>query len=187
MAHDYQCFLVVTLTASQKQEYLERIRDNQRRSRARRKEYQEDLETRLRNYELHGSQPSSEIQEAARRVIDENKKLRSLLAQYGIEDDTVAAYLQSATPCGNPRRVDPVQTVEPRQAFDTTYFNSNIGIPVNSMMGGVGSVDRSTAFYTFNLGVYPPADSTQLDLAPSRNNERSGLTGPPLDSWRYNK
>lgn len=54
-------------------------------------------------------------------------------------------------------------------------------------MGGVGSVDRSTAFYAFNLGVYPPTDSTQLDLSPSRNNERSGLTGPPLDSWRYNK
>ncbi|KAH8678703.1 hypothetical protein BGZ60DRAFT_525451 [Tricladium varicosporioides] len=82
-------------TASEKAN-LARIRDNQRRSRARRKEYLQELETRLRQCELQGIEASAEIQMAARRVADENKKLRGLLAQNGIGDDTVDAYLSSS-------------------------------------------------------------------------------------------
>ncbi|OWP06446.1 hypothetical protein B2J93_9219 [Marssonina coronariae] len=74
---------------------LARIRDNQRRSRTRRKEYLQELEARLRQCELVGVEASSEIQTAARKVADENKKLRSLLAQYGVRDDSVEIYLQS--------------------------------------------------------------------------------------------
>ncbi|KAH6677071.1 hypothetical protein B0J14DRAFT_635830 [Halenospora varia] len=78
---------------------LARIRDNQRRSRARRKEYLQQLETRLRQCELQGIEASSEIQMAARNVVDENKKLRSLLAQYTVGDGSVKAYLQSSGMC----------------------------------------------------------------------------------------
>jgi len=74
---------------------LARIRDNQRRSRARRKEYLQELEARLRQCELQGIEASSEIQQAARGVADENKKLRRLLAQHGVGDDSVEAFLQS--------------------------------------------------------------------------------------------
>ncbi|PQE10256.1 bzip transcription factor protein [Rutstroemia sp. NJR-2017a WRK4] len=81
---------------SQKKQNLARIRDNQRRSRARRKEHLQELEARLRQCELQGVEASSEIQIAARRVADENKKLRSLLAQHGIADDMVDAHLQSS-------------------------------------------------------------------------------------------
>jgi hypothetical protein len=81
---------------SQKKQNLARIRDNQRRSRARRKEHLQELEARLRQCELQGVEASSEIQMAARRVADENKKLRSLLAQHGIADDMVEAHLQSS-------------------------------------------------------------------------------------------
>ncbi|ESZ95545.1 hypothetical protein SBOR_4074 [Sclerotinia borealis F-4128] len=73
---------------------LARIRDNQRRSRARRKEYLQEIEARLRQCELQGIEASSEIQMAARRVADENKKLRSLLAQQGVGNDIVESYLQ---------------------------------------------------------------------------------------------
>jgi len=75
---------------------LARIRDNQRRSRARRKEYLQELEARLRQCELQGIEASSEIQMAARRVADENKKLRGLLAQHGVGDDSIEVYLQAS-------------------------------------------------------------------------------------------
>merc|ERR1712098_612414 len=47
--------------------------------------------------ELQGIALSSEIQSAARRVAEENKKLRALSAQHGIRDRSIKAYLQ--TPC----------------------------------------------------------------------------------------
>ena len=74
---------------------LARIRDNQRRSRARRKEYLQELEARLRQCELQGIEASAEIQLAARRVADENRKLRILLGQHGVGDDIVETFLQS--------------------------------------------------------------------------------------------
>ncbi|EKD21739.1 uncharacterized protein L3040_004961 [Drepanopeziza brunnea f. sp. 'multigermtubi'] len=86
------------LTHSQEKANLARLRDNQRRSRARRKEYLQELEARLRQCELQGVEASSEIQTAARRVADENKKLRALLAQRGVQDDSIEAYLQKSAP-----------------------------------------------------------------------------------------
>lgn len=65
---------------------LLRIRENQRRSRARRKDHVQELEAKLRQCELQGVEASLEIQLAARRVADENKRLRKLLAQYGAVD-----------------------------------------------------------------------------------------------------
>ncbi len=56
-----------------------RIRNNQRRSRARRKEYAQELEGRLREYELKGVKVAQEIQDAAKAVIEENSQLRRVL------------------------------------------------------------------------------------------------------------
>jgi hypothetical protein len=72
---------------------LARIRDNQRRSRARRKEYLQELETSLRQCELQGVEASAEIQTAARKVADENKKLRAMLAHNGIDSDSIELFL----------------------------------------------------------------------------------------------
>ncbi|KAM4068010.1 endonuclease-reverse transcriptase domain-containing protein [Hirsutella rhossiliensis] len=74
-----------------------RIRDNQRRSRARRREYVQELEQRLRVYELQGIEVSTEIQMAARRAAEENKRLRELLNRHGFSDSHVAHFLQSGT------------------------------------------------------------------------------------------
>jgi len=76
---------------------LARIRDNQRRSRARRKEYLHELESRLRQWELQGVVASSEIQGAARKVAEENKKLRALLSQQGFREDSIEVYLQASS------------------------------------------------------------------------------------------
>lgn len=61
-----------------------RIRDNQRRSRARQKEYLHELESKLQNFERLGVTASLEIQAAARNVLEENKRLRRLLQSAGI-------------------------------------------------------------------------------------------------------
>lgn len=63
---------------------LNRIRNNQRRSRARRKEYLQELEGKLRKYETMGVEASMEIQASARLVVEENKRLRALLQSRGI-------------------------------------------------------------------------------------------------------
>ncbi|KAJ4329674.1 hypothetical protein N0V87_010664 [Didymella glomerata] len=64
-----------------------------RRSRARRKEYLQELEAKLRSCEQVGIETSAEIQGAARKVLDENKKLRSLLLERGVSDAEIVAAL----------------------------------------------------------------------------------------------
>lgn len=71
---------------NQRNANLARIRDNQRRSRARRKEYLQELEIKYRTCEQVGVEASAEIQAAARRVVEENKRLRHLLKQQGLSD-----------------------------------------------------------------------------------------------------
>ncbi|KAI4728014.1 hypothetical protein E4T49_04236 [Aureobasidium sp. EXF-10728] len=56
------------------------------RSRARRKEYLQELETKYRSCEAIGAEASQEIQSAARKVLEENKRLRRLLRQQGFSD-----------------------------------------------------------------------------------------------------
>ncbi|KAF1830990.1 hypothetical protein BDW02DRAFT_74773 [Decorospora gaudefroyi] len=78
---------------SQKAHNLARIRDNQRRSRARRKEYLHELEAKLRSYEQIGIGASAEIQNAARKVVDENRKLRVLLYERGVSEPELVGVL----------------------------------------------------------------------------------------------
>ncbi|CEL07099.1 hypothetical protein ASPCAL10263 [Aspergillus calidoustus] len=70
-----------------------RIRDNQRRSRARRKEYIRDLEQRLRTFEASGVRATQEVQAAGRMVAVENTLLRSLLRLHGVPDQDIQQYL----------------------------------------------------------------------------------------------
>ncbi|EEP79776.1 predicted protein [Uncinocarpus reesii 1704] len=72
-----------------------RVRDNQRRSRARRKEYIRDLERRLGAFEKLGVQATLEVQLAGRKVAAENALLRSLLKSRGITDEEVEAFLKA--------------------------------------------------------------------------------------------
>lgn len=120
-----------------------RIRDNQRRSRARRKEYIQELEARLRQSELRGIEASAEIQMAARQVADENRKLRGLLSLHGMGDDKVETYLQSS-PTGNalvtsqfPSHNTPVQVLRSLlQSSKSLSFCSDGDIGVG--MTGIG-------------------------------------------------
>ncbi|KAG6001574.1 hypothetical protein E4U43_001296 [Claviceps pusilla] len=97
---------------------LARIRDNQRRSRARRREYLQELEQRLRACELQGIEASTEVQIAARRVADENTKLRELLHKHGVTDDYIAQYLQENAANKDDYRTGKEQNV---QAIDAGF------------------------------------------------------------------
>jgi hypothetical protein len=66
-----------------------RLRDSQRQSRARRRDFIEDLQRRIRNYEQTGVQATLAMQQAARHVAQENVRLRTLLLQHGISPDEV--------------------------------------------------------------------------------------------------
>jgi hypothetical protein len=74
---------------------LTRVRDNQRRSRARRKEYIQHLEQRLRSFESQGVVASQEIQQAGRKVARENSLRRSLLLLRGVTQDEIEDFLKS--------------------------------------------------------------------------------------------
>ena len=65
------------------------------RSRARRKEYLHELETKLRTYEQIGIEASSEIQTAARTVLEENRKLKAILRDRGVSEPEIIAALES--------------------------------------------------------------------------------------------
>ena len=51
----------------------------------------------MRLCELQGIEATSEIQMAARKVAEENKKLRALLHKHGVDDKSIAVFLQSGT------------------------------------------------------------------------------------------
>lgn len=74
---------------------MARIRENQRRSRTQRRELIQDLQTRVREFELKGVAATHEMQKAARKVALENERLRTLLAHHGVPKTKVEAYLQS--------------------------------------------------------------------------------------------
>ncbi|KAK1635183.1 hypothetical protein BDP81DRAFT_482240 [Colletotrichum phormii] len=84
-----------TIPHISKEKERNRIRDNQRRSRARKKEYVQEIEQRLRQRQLQGVEASAEVQQAARRVADENHKLRQLLQHVGYGDEVVEQYIQT--------------------------------------------------------------------------------------------
>ncbi|KND93837.1 hypothetical protein TOPH_01446 [Tolypocladium ophioglossoides CBS 100239] len=73
-----------------------RIRENQRRSRARRKEYVEGMERRIQEYERRGVEATLEMQQAARTVAIENARLRAMLSQLGASAADVDAFLQTS-------------------------------------------------------------------------------------------
>ncbi|KAK4181823.1 hypothetical protein QBC36DRAFT_316654 [Triangularia setosa] len=77
-----------------KQANLTRIRTNQRLARARRKEYVASLESRIAEYEQKGAQATLEIQLAARKVAEENGRLRELLGKLGVSEAGIREYLQ---------------------------------------------------------------------------------------------
>ncbi|KAI0398566.1 hypothetical protein F5Y17DRAFT_9011 [Xylariaceae sp. FL0594] len=79
----------------------DRNRENQQRSRARRREYVQSLEDRLRACEAAGTRATLEMQMAAREVVWTNDRLMDLLALKGVAKGEIEEYLRG---CKNSRR-----------------------------------------------------------------------------------
>jgi len=78
-----------------------RLRENQRRSRLRKKEYLASLETRFRDCQRAGIEASVEVQTAAKRVVRENIRLRELLRAKGVSDTEVDGWVRETTGDGD--------------------------------------------------------------------------------------
>lgn len=75
-----------------------RIRNNQRRSSARHREFVDGLKAKVREYERQGVQATLEMRQAARQVALENWRLRSLLASRGVTHEEIDRYLLAFSP-----------------------------------------------------------------------------------------
>ena len=72
------------------------MRNNQRRSRERRREYVAELERKVRECDAHGLPPCTPDvvpQDMILRLAEENRKLRELLALTGVEQSLVDTHL----------------------------------------------------------------------------------------------
>jgi hypothetical protein len=64
-------------------------RENKRRHRQRQKEYTAELESKLRHLQSEGIKATLEVQAAARKVFDDNLRLKALLRSAGIDEPTI--------------------------------------------------------------------------------------------------
>ncbi|KIW29672.1 uncharacterized protein PV07_05468 [Cladophialophora immunda] len=78
---------------------------NQRRCRARRQVYVQDLERRIRVYEAQGVQATTEVQAAARKVAEENRALREEVKALREQNEALQRSL-AARPGGVPPKED---------------------------------------------------------------------------------
>ncbi|KAK5241138.1 hypothetical protein LTR16_009720, partial [Cryomyces antarcticus] len=121
---------------------LARIRDNQRRSRARRKEYLQELENKYRHCEAVGVEASTEIQAAARRVLEENRRLRGLLRIKGVGENEIEMAVAA-----NDDTFGSGQGGNPQYPSAATVLNDLIGVRrpcvANSSESGCSSTSNS--------------------------------------------
>merc|ERR1712098_453411 len=73
-----------------------RLRDNKRRNRQRQKDYTSSLETKLRELQSQGVQATQEVQLSARKVVDDNGRLRALLRHVGVSDHVIDTWKPNA-------------------------------------------------------------------------------------------
>ncbi|EXF78054.1 hypothetical protein CFIO01_07734 [Colletotrichum fioriniae PJ7] len=150
-------------TLSTQEKERNRIRDNQRRSRARKKEYVQEIEQRLRQCQLQGVEASAEVQQAARRVADENHKLRQLLQHVGYGDEVVEQYIQTGK-LGSP---------------------SHRGLHVSNSSGSLIPEKATETLEGLLVPRRPPCLDIQMPILPTSRNtspDRTLSYGPTPDS-----
>ncbi|KAF2271353.1 uncharacterized protein EI97DRAFT_286063 [Westerdykella ornata] len=147
-----------------KEQNLARIRENQRRSRARRKEYVQELEAKIRHHEKMGIGASAEIQSAARRVLEENRRLRAMLRTRGVPEREIAAALDqtSAAPVLQSmldrRRTLPMTPTEPADDSPTPEFQ-----PQRAELSPPAMVPQPTLPLTIPEDLTPNSPLTSVD------------------------
>ena len=69
-----------------------RLRDNKRRNRQRQKDYTASLEIKLKELQSQGVQATKEVQQSARKVVEDNVRLKALLRHLGINDHVIETW-----------------------------------------------------------------------------------------------
>ncbi|KAJ5978954.1 hypothetical protein N7501_002296 [Penicillium viridicatum] len=118
-------------------ERLARVRENQRKSRARKQEYVNELEQRLAVYKEHAHRKDIEHRLAMQKVEAENRHLKALLASLGVSSASVQQYLQEADMGANTNRkvaIPAIQRAEGDNALshphrDTRRSNLSMAVP----------------------------------------------------------
>ncbi len=160
----------------------ERIRDNQRRSRARRQEYLADLERRLK--ECHVTCREAELQRTAFADLQlENTRLRELLNYAGISSDMVEGFGRQRTPtqvdnaaAAVHRQIKP--KYQPQAPIDQT--NIMIAKPPVSNPGSRGPVTSA------NPKLRAPASSTSMTSPSMYGSQHSvSFTATPPESMSF--
>jgi hypothetical protein len=86
-----------TCKNEQESQRAARLRDNKRRNRQRQKDYTSSLETQLRELQSRGVQATQEVQLSARKVVEENARLKALLRHVGVEDHVIETWTPDST------------------------------------------------------------------------------------------
>jgi len=69
-----------------------RLRNNKRRHRQRQADYISSLETQLKEYQSQGVKVTQQVQLSARKVVEDNKRLKALLRHVGVTDDVIETW-----------------------------------------------------------------------------------------------
>jgi hypothetical protein len=152
------------------------------RSRARRKEYLHELEAKLRSYEQIGIEASSEIQSAARRVLDENRKLRLLLHEKGVSESQIMVALEEMPD----RRYEHDTATSRLHAMLERRVNANI---ISSTSSPIPSYTRAASMPRQKPSVppvtIPPMRQTASSYndSPSPGSMVSSMSTPPPASY----
>ncbi|KAF8421028.1 hypothetical protein EV426DRAFT_225497 [Tirmania nivea] len=137
-----------------------RLRENKRRSRARQKEYVQQLERRCREYEQAHVQATVEMQAAARKVAGENRLLRALLKKLGQNDHSIDEWLESHGEAKESRTLN--HSLRRRSESSATAMNSG-SHQGEGLLGH--QYDSSSRLETINLEHtqhYPVLDISSL-------------------------
>ena len=127
---------------------LARVRENQRKSRARKQEYIRELEQRLAICKEQAQREDIQHRLAMQKIEAENRHLRNLLGSLGIPDGLINEYLQSAN--------------------QGTLINRKVAIPTMRQARG-----RSPSLAGDNLGVQPVSVSPNEPPVPAHKSSRN--------------
>ncbi|CAI7643410.1 hypothetical protein PCG10_007728 [Penicillium crustosum] len=175
-------------------ERLARVRENQRKSRARKQEYVNELEQRLAVCKEQAHQKDIEHRLATQKVEAENRHLKALLGSLGVSSASVQQYLQEADTGANTNRkvaIPAIQRVEGENAlsqprWDTRRSNLSMAVPrvykKESETTDLPMAVNSTCASTVVQPTDPPSKQTQQEEDPALCGCRSDRYDPEMVS-----
>jgi len=160
-------------------ERTSRFRDNKRRHRARKKEYVQDLETKLAEYREQGVQATKEVQVAAQRIIRENAKLRELLRRTGYSAEAIDNWINQDGPgehvLGIARRNEEMAS----SSTESLQSPSGERMPSHNYTGCT-SVHKDDYRSTFTFASVPTEFSIQAGISKPLQNRALSTTEPSM-------